>query len=177
MAVTVNDAAYTLGNGWTTSYNQPTDAAPYERLGVAFAILLTSPGLPLIYYGDEVGLAGGGDPDNRRMMPWSDASLSAHQLALRDRVRRLAAIRGQNPGVARGTRTTLSSSQDTWVYRMGGCGMTTRDVVVAINRSDSARSVDVPMGTYADLMADGAPSVMGGRVELAPRSFRVLSVR
>lgn len=164
-------------NGWTRDYTQPTDAAPYERLGVAFAVMLTNPGLPLIYYGDEIGLAGGGDPDNRRMMPWSDTALSAPQRALRDRVSRLSAIRGQNPGVSRGTRTTLSSSQDTWVYRMGGCGMTSHDVVVAINRGDAARMVDVPMGTYADLMADGTPAVMGGRVELAPRSFRVLSVR
>ena len=36
---------------------------------------MTNPGIPLIYYGDEIGLAGGGDPDNRRMMPWNDDQL------------------------------------------------------------------------------------------------------
>ncbi|TAK29412.1 MAG: hypothetical protein EPO40_10385 [Myxococcaceae bacterium] len=164
-------------NGWSTDFRQPTDAPPYERLALAFAVMLTNPGVPLMYYGDEVGLAGGGDPDNRRMMPWSDASLNPHQLALRAQVRRLGRIRATNPVLGRGSRTTLSSTQDTWVYRMGGCGMAARDIVVALNRADVARSVEVPAAMYEDLMRDGAPAEMGGRVELAPRSARVLRVR
>ena len=47
--------------------------------------MFTTEGIPLIYYGDEIGLAGGGDPDNRRMMVWDDSSLSAAQLSLRER--------------------------------------------------------------------------------------------
>ncbi|MCZ7685467.1 MAG: alpha-amylase family glycosyl hydrolase [Sandaracinaceae bacterium] len=43
------------GNGWDWRPSQPTDAAPYERLAVAFAVLMTNPGIPLIYYGDEIG--------------------------------------------------------------------------------------------------------------------------
>nr|MBK7065708.1 hypothetical protein [Deltaproteobacteria bacterium] len=111
------------------------------------------------------------------MMPWSDASLNPHQLALRAQVRRLGRIRATNPVLGRGSRTTLSSTQDTWVYRMGGCGMAARDIVVALNRADVARSVEVPAAMYEDLMRDGAPAEMGGRVELAPRSARVLRVR
>lgn len=66
-----------------------------------------------MYYGDEVGLAGGGDPDNRRMMPWSDAALNPHQIALRSLVRRLGRVRASNPVLGRGSRTTLASTQDT----------------------------------------------------------------
>ena len=40
-------------------------------------MLLTNKGAPLIYYGDEIGLPGAGDPDNRRMMQFS--GLSADQ--------------------------------------------------------------------------------------------------
>ncbi len=163
------------GNSWSSDYRQPTDAAPYERLGVAFAIMLTNPGVPLIYYGDEIGLAGGGDPDNRRTMPWNDASLNAHQIALRQRVSQLARIRAENPVVARGARTTLATTQDTWVYRMGAC-TGANDVVVAVNRADQARTVTVPTGMYDDLLRAGMTS-MGGSVELAPRSFAVLRAR
>jgi glycosidase len=164
------------GNSWTNQYTQPTDAAPYERLGVAFAVMLTNPGVPLIYYGDEIGLAGGGDPDNRRMMPWSDTALNAHQIALRTRVGALARARAQNLALARGSRTTLSSSQDTWVYRRGGCGMGASDVIVAINRADSARMVDIPMGAYEDLLRMNAVT-MGGRVEVPARGFLVWRAR
>ena len=83
---------------WANLPRQPEGPEAYERLANAFAVLLTSPGAPLIYYGDEYGLAGGGDPDNRRMLFFTDgtprgAVRSCHQLALFERVKKLAAIR------------------------------------------------------------------------------------
>lgn len=39
------------------------------RLREALALLMTLPGIPMLYYGDELGLLGGADPDNRRDMP------------------------------------------------------------------------------------------------------------
>jgi glycosidase len=162
-------------NGWTRDYVQPTDAAPYERLGVAFAVLLTNPGLPLIYYGDEVGLAGGGDPDNRRMMVFDDARLNPHQRALRGRVTALARARAEHRALTRGTRTTLSATADTWVYRLGGCAPGAGDVLVAINRADLPRGVLLPAGSYTDLVTMAPAS--GGALDLAPRSFRLLRGR
>lgn len=41
-----------------------------EKVKQAFAMLFTLPGVPTIYYGDEVGLEGKEDPDNRRPFPW-----------------------------------------------------------------------------------------------------------
>lgn len=159
------------GISWTDDFPQPTDAAPYERLGVAFAILLTNPGIPLIYYGDEIGLAGGGDPDNRRMMPWDDASLLPAQRALRANVRAVARLRGTHPALGRGRRETIAVNADTWVYRKTGCGEG-QDVIVALNRADDARSVTLPAGSYTDLVA-GTP-VAGGAYSLPARSFLVL---
>jgi len=158
-------------NGWNWRPSQPTDPAAYERLSVAFAIMFTNPGIPLVYYGDEIGLAGGGDPDNRRMMPWNDASLLAPQRALRDRVRALAHARGEIRALTRGRRRTLSSSQDTWVYTMSGCG--DEAATIAINRADSAQSVTIPAGTYVDHIGGG--SVSGGSVSVPARSFLVLT--
>jgi glycosidase len=160
------------GNGWAgASYPQPADAAPYERLALAFAVMMTNRGVPLIYYGDEVGLAGGGDPDDRRMMPWSDAGLNGHQRALRQQVRALSRVRAQNPILGRGTRTTLSASKNTWVYEMGGCEEVL-PITVAINRADVAETVTLPNASYEDLIAGG--ELAGGTVSLPPRSFLVL---
>jgi len=39
--------------------------------------LMTYPGFPCVYYGDEIGLPGGRDPDNRRCMPWNEAEWDA----------------------------------------------------------------------------------------------------
>ncbi|MFO0686437.1 MAG: alpha-amylase family glycosyl hydrolase [Sandaracinus sp.] len=164
-----------VGNSWSpTTYTQPTDAAPYERLALAFAVMLTNGGVPMIYYGDEIGLAGGGDPDNRRSMPWNDAALLAPQVTLRSAVRALAHARAENEVLGRGRRVTLSANADTWVYRRTGCTGAS-DVIVAINRSDTAQSVTIPGGSYDDLIGGGMAS--GGSTSLPPRSFRLLRAR
>ena len=156
-------------NGWTMSYGQPQDAAPYERLALAYVVMMTSPGIPLIYYGDEIGLAGGGDPDNRRAMPWNDGDLVAPQLALRETLGRLGTIRGEEKALTRGSRHTLYADADTWVYRMDGCGDAAAPIWVAINRSDWGKSVTIPSGAYVDLITD--QSVGGGQIQLEPRGF------
>ena len=45
-----------------------------QRVKLAFAILFFLPGAPCIYYGDEIGMEGGKDPDNRRSFPWDKLS-------------------------------------------------------------------------------------------------------
>jgi glycosidase len=163
------------GNSWTPDYRQPTDNVPYERLGLSFAVLLTNPGIPLIYYGDEIGLAGGGDPDNRRLMPWDDTALNTHQRALRAKVAALSRIRAENKVISRGRRETLSADADTWVYRLTGCDEASPDIVVAINRADTARSLDIPAGAWTDLVANRA--AQGGATQVGARSFLVLRAR
>lgn len=59
-----------------------------EKLKLMAAIQLLLPGMPLIYYGDEVGLTGGADPDCRRGMLWDEerqdkALLSYYQKLIR----------------------------------------------------------------------------------------------
>lgn len=161
------------GNGWSNQFTQPQDAAPYQRLGLAFAVMLTGPGIPLIYYGDEVGLAGGGDPDNRRMMPWGADELNEHQIELRTLVQKLTQARAAYPVLSRGRRVTLSSDQDTWVYRMVGCGSGTPEVTVLINRADEPRAVTVPSGQYTDQLT--GDRVMGGALMARARSALILT--
>jgi cyclomaltodextrinase len=61
---------------------------------------LTMPGVPCIYYGDEIGLPGGNDPDNRRMMVFD--SLNSSQNKLKQTVEALAALRNQNMALSFG---------------------------------------------------------------------------
>lgn len=49
----------------------------YKKLSALTAFTCTIPGIPVIYYGDEIGIAGGGDPDNRRAMRFDN--LNEHE--------------------------------------------------------------------------------------------------
>jgi len=56
----------------------------------ALTLLMLLPGTPCLYYGTEVGLAGGPDPDNRRCMPWQPEN---QDLTMRDFVKKLVTWR------------------------------------------------------------------------------------
>jgi glycosidase len=45
------------------------DGATTDGLKLAQTLIMTSRGTPLLYYGDEIAMRGGGDPDNRRDFP------------------------------------------------------------------------------------------------------------
>lgn len=47
-------------------------------LKIYVVLLMTLPGVPMIYYGDEVGLKGGDDPDNRRPFPWNNMNMDIY---------------------------------------------------------------------------------------------------
>ncbi len=142
--------------------------SPFERLGLSFTILFTTRGAPLVYYGDEIGLPGAGDPDNRRFMQWD--GYSAGQSWLLQHIKDLGALRAEHSALRRGNRKTLSSGQHTLGYEMKDANET---VYVAINRGDSAADVGgIPDGSYLDALS--GDMVGGGTVNVPARSARVL---
>lgn len=153
---------------WVNPPALPGYRRPFERLANAFVFLFTSPGAPLLYYGDEVGLPGAGDPDNRRAMAWT--GLSADQQWLKGRVAKLGQLRQAHPALRHGQRATLSVTGDTWVYSM----TKGPDVVyVALNRGDADATVTgLPTGALRDEYSDA--SVSGPAVLVPARSARIL---
>ncbi|GAP14451.1 glycosidase [Longilinea arvoryzae] len=82
------ERALTLLNG---------DAA---KLKLAWLIQMALPGAPAVYYGDEMGLEGGKDPECRKAFPWET---SAENLDLHDYLRKLIHLRKQMPVLRRGS--------------------------------------------------------------------------
>ncbi|MET0593632.1 MAG: alpha-amylase family glycosyl hydrolase, partial [Polyangiaceae bacterium] len=153
--------------GWTTHPLEPTSIEPYERLANGFAVIFTNKGAPLIYYGDEVGLAGAGDPDNRRMMPWSN--LSTNQTWLRDRLTKLVKLRAQHPATRQGTRATIVSNADVWAYSVNSGSDT---LYVVINRGDDTQSVPLGVGNLTEVL-EGGTTGAGPTVSVPPRQTRI----
>jgi glycosidase len=78
-----------------------------EQLQVlVLTAILTMEGIPLLYYGDELGMEGGEDPDNRRAMRWdlTDTPLARE-------IRALANFRAQNPVLRRGSMAPVFAGE------------------------------------------------------------------
>lgn len=81
------------------------------KLGIA--LLMAYPGVPCLYYGDEIGMEGGKDPDNRRTMPWDEADWDHDLLAY---TRQWTALRGQQHALQHGGYQLLHGQGDTIAF-------------------------------------------------------------
>jgi len=121
-------------------------AAGKQRVKLASLIQFTVPGAPTVYYGDEVGVTGDDDPDDRRTYPWADKggqpdnTLFAHYATL-------AWLREFVPALSTGDLRMLlaDDANGTLAYgrRLGNQG-----VVVVVNRSSTAQTVVVPVAGF-----------------------------
>jgi glycosidase len=161
--------------------NEP--GAKVARLKAAFTFLATARGTPLVYYGDEIAMPGGGDPDNRRDFPggWKDDARNAFEPggrtpdeeAVHAHLKQLLALRQSTPALRRGRMVNLNVADQAWVYARVLDG---RPVVVAFNTGAEPATLEVPAGPAG--LADGAPledrlhsgagaKVEGGRLRLS----------
>jgi len=131
---------------------------------MALTYIMTTPGAPLIYYGDEVGLAGETDPDCRRGMPWEANQWHPGVVAL---YHRLIALRQAHPTLRRGERQALFAFNGAFAYRMALGG---DEVIVALNPRQALPDVSLPAaGAYAawkDSETGKVYAVQGGKIEL-----------
>jgi glycosidase len=142
------------------TYNDyPEDGLPgmpsaqgYARAAVAFTWLLSLPGAPLLYYGDEYGEYGGADPDNRHM--WrGPAQRSAAEKNLHTVISRVGQARRASPALRRGDYQTLLAEESFLAFgRRAGADL----AVVIVNRSaaPATRTITLPAGTTAASFSD-----------------------
>jgi glycosidase len=176
----VGDAS---GDPWTHPPAQPEGDSEAERaaldmVALALTLQLTLPGMPVLYYGDELGLAGGTDPDNRRVMPAID-SLSPARLALLERARTLGQLRRCAPALRSTARQTLYVGEDTYAYARTA-EQAGSPVLVLLSRADEPRTITLPgsdliQGRVRDVLSGVTLELGAGvGVELGPRAALVL---
>jgi glycosidase len=139
------DSSNDLQLGWQGTMQVNTPQA-WQRLAQAQAVLLTLPGCPMLYYGDEIGLTGAMDPDNRRMMKFAP-TLNANEQAAFACVSKLGQLRKHSPALRFGSYQTLLAEADTLVYaRVSlGCGADADQVMLTLLRRGGARSLEIPL--------------------------------
>jgi alpha-glucosidase len=110
------------------------------RVRLAVALLMTVPGVPSIYYGDEIGMEGAGDPDNRRCMSW-DESTWDHDL--RGYFKQLIQLRRTAPALRHGGFQMLYAQDDLLVYQRQSAEQ--RIIVVAYRGTETLAETLLPI--------------------------------
>lgn len=118
-----------------------TRATAVQRLKQALIFQFTYMGIPMIYYGDEVGMRGGPDPECRSPMVWD----KEHQdISLRSYYRHLIRIRRRVPALVHGQYRTLSTDDQHGTYAYTRLTAHSQ-AVVALNLQPYPQSVPLPL--------------------------------
>lgn len=115
-----------------------------EKVKMSFIFQMAFPGAPSVYYGDEIGLEGGKDPDNRRAFPWNRAEW---QQDLYRFVRRLISLRNEHPVMRRGEYQTILVDETQGGYAFArSLGQSV--VLVILNASSSQQKIRLPVKDF-----------------------------
>ncbi len=125
-------------------------AGDIRKTELAAIFQMTYVGLPSIYYGDEYGMMGGADPDNRRTFDWSQGNADNGAVAL---FHQLISLRKTCPALSTGSFITLLTDDADSVYSYGRMDANNR-VAVILNNSSSSRTITIP--AYQLSMTDGS---------------------
>jgi glycosidase len=137
---------------WRPTAEAPDYSTPYQRLKLAWSWLLTHNDLALIYYGDEIGLPGYHDPDNRQKMLFDD-ELSAYQQDVLDHLRKLGSIRRDFPELLDGEISIWWGEPDPDVLGIARTSSYGSSLAV-FNRSETQREISNGLG-WANLPTNG----------------------
>lgn len=174
------DRAYDQGNreqepGATYDASKP-GPEQYAQLRLAVLLQMTYVGAPMVYYGDEVGMWGSDDPNNRKPMLWQD--LEPYANAAEDRVdaallayyRDAIALRRAHRALRVGTFESIAAddAQDLLVFRRE---LEDEELLVALTPSASGATFRMPEGEWHEVFrtpSDGEPSADPSGAALVP---------
>lgn len=126
--------------GWNRTISIQ-DTLAYQKLSALTAYMMTIPGIPCIYYGDEYGSPGGNDPDNRRQMQFE--GLDKHQQATRERAKKMIEIRKKNLALIYGDTQLWEVADSQLVIARSYFN---NQVITVFNTSDKPFETEVPEG-------------------------------
>jgi len=171
-------------NSIEVGWNNPPkvdNPSSYKKLRLYMAYLLSIPGLPTIYYGDEIGMTGAADPDNRRMMRFDD-QLNKYEKENFDKVTKLIHIRKDHPALRYGDYYTLAADKNIFAYIRSDLN---ERILVVLNKNPKLQNVKVKLPEFykanqlTDLITSKNIGIENNDVQLKidGLSYRFFSIR
>ncbi|MDT8717082.1 glycoside hydrolase family 13 protein [Clostridium sp. 19966] len=164
----INRSLFNLVGSHDTSRFLTEAGEQVERLKLAAAFQFTYIGVPYIYYGDEIGLTGGHDPQCRKCMIWEEDKQNRELLEF---FKKLTAIRKEEKTLTYGDFKTLFSENQVYSYLRSFNG---EEIIVVLNNSDENKIVQIDRlsGIYLELMKNKEENI-DKQVLLLPNEVKI----
>ena len=104
----------------------------------------TFPGIAGIYYGDEIGLNGGNEPNNREAFPWNDEG--SWDINLQNYIREIMNIKSSNNILKYGNFQLLPNQNDAIVFRRA---LRDKSLLCIFNRSEDQKNIKIPSTAHS----------------------------
>lgn len=150
-----------------------------RKMILAVIFQMTYLGTPAIYYGDEKGMVGGADPDNRRAMDWGE--LEGLRKELFELYKKLIMLRKNNPALKTGEFFThlIDSKNNLYSYLRRS---ESQEILIVLNNSAKTRMVAIPTpkgwkGTVIDLLEGGKNEIIEGKIRASLRPYSGLILK
>ena len=128
-----------------------------EKYKLAYFFLFTLPGAPAIYYGDEIGMEGGDDPDCRRTYPWNE---EMYHEKLLHYFKKLIKTRREFPVLTKGEFRGVGANEKLFAYTRTDDG---GGVLAVINSGSGAGKIEL---SRDDIPALSEPQLLLGDASL-----------
>ena len=169
-----------FGNHDVPRFAGDAGATP-AKLKLAYGLTLTLRGVPQLYYGDEIGMTGGGDPDNRHDFPggWKEDRKDAfaregrtsEQQATFEYVQGLLRLRRENDALRTGKLWHLASDDSSYVFLRES---DEEKLVVAFHNGKSEKQMTIELHDTPGKQATGISALFGtGQADLAGQELRL----
>lgn len=144
-----------------------------ERLKLAAAFQYTYIGMPYIYYGDEVGMAGGNDPDCRKCMIWDENKQNKDLLNFYISLNK---IRKENKTLMYGEYRSVYKKDYLMAYKRV---FKNEEILIILNNSDveSIINSEAMKGNYIDLLNNKTEIKFGNIITLKANEVKILKLK
>ncbi len=151
LAYADDDVPINSGNADSIGWFDPpvvNNPSSYKKERLYLAYLLTIPGVPVIDYGDEIGMTGASDPDNRRMMRFGNQLDNYEKEDFSD-ISKIIKIRDDHSALCYGDFEPLIVKQNIYAYLRSDMN---ERVLTVLNKSDSPETVTIEFPSFYNLI-------------------------
>lgn len=141
-----------------------------ERMKLAIAFQFCYQGVPYIYYGDEIGLNGGDDPQCRKCMVWEEEKQNKELFNL---YKTMISIRKHNKALIYGNYETIYCKDNILVFKRSYKG---DSLLIYINNNDEERSINVSLHHIAMDIFTSQKKQLDNDLSLEPMGFKIFKL-